>query len=243
MKLSFLQSIIKNNVGALSNGSIQPGQTIKGKVLKLYPNHLALLQIGSKQMVAELKAPLELGLVYAFRVISTTPKLELKMMKTIPKQPMKEIGKEIFDTTFTDTDQSNRSGEVQFQLSHDGPLQSAIMQIPFETRDILVKWQGHEKDGHLDPDYCRMTFYFELEFLKETAIEIQIQNRIMNLTIWNDHPVIEKLLSKLQPILKENLASANYTLSSIKVQKAAEIPIGKQEALHPSKYNGVDIRI
>src|SRR5699024_1393946 len=62
--------------------SLRPGQIVQGKILTIYPNHRAELQIGSQKMIAQLEAPLIVGERYHFQVADTSKMVELKVIGT-----------------------------------------------------------------------------------------------------------------------------------------------------------------
>lgn len=62
------------------SNSLRSGQIVQGKILKIYPNHRAELQIGSQKMVAQLEAPLAVGERYHFQVTNTEDVIELKVI-------------------------------------------------------------------------------------------------------------------------------------------------------------------
>lgn len=59
---------------------LKPGQIIQGKILKLYPNNKAQIQLGSKTLVAQLKVSLLLGEHYVFQVETNNDMLQLKVI-------------------------------------------------------------------------------------------------------------------------------------------------------------------
>ncbi|QKS71454.1 hypothetical protein FLK61_32655 [Paenalkalicoccus suaedae] len=144
------------------------------------------------------------------------------------------------------------TGTQLLSTDSQGPLSHTIVQLPiaFQEKfsDVTVQWQGKLKsDGVLDEDHCRILFYLELEALKDTVIDVQIQNRVIGITIFNefDRPAS---VSSWFPLLKESLQEMNYTLSSINWRKpVTELP--SKEASNPYRagsgfsYKGVDIRI
>ena len=94
------------------------------------------------------------------------------------------------------------------------------MQIPltfFERKiDATLQWSGRKKeDGKIDADYARILFYLDLASIKETVIDMQVQNRVVTVTIFNEDPTLTRLSSPFEPILKENLTAVGYTLSGI----------------------------
>ncbi|TES54491.1 hypothetical protein E2L07_09830 [Halalkalibacterium halodurans] len=131
-----------------------------------------------------------------------------------------------------------------------GPITQTAIQLPlmlgsFQT-DLTIQWEGkRQADGQLSPDHCRILFYLSLAHLKETIVDVQIQHRILAVTIFNEHPKPTLLMSGLLPVLKSGLERQDYSLSSL-VWK--EIETEKKNAISwqsPEKigYQGVDVRI
>ncbi|MGP7817520.1 hypothetical protein [Niallia sp. 01092] len=137
-----------------------------------------------------------------------------------------------------------------------GPIIQAVMQLPISfanhTKDVTVQYNGKKtKDGKIDSDYCRIMFYLDLEHLKETAIDMQIQNRVMNITIWNNHPIIQSLAAAYTNTLKEKMKQADYILLNVNSKpfskKETNIKNGLSfldiENSYKNFYQGVDVKI
>ena len=114
-------------------------------------------------------------------------------------------------------------------LSQDvtGPMQNMVMQLPFtlagKQTDVTIQWNGRKtKAGQIDPDYCRILFYLDLQSLKQTVIDMQIQNRNIHVSVMNETKELEPLITALTPTLKEKLENIGYTLSFIKVLSSSE---------------------
>lgn len=60
--------------------NIKAGQIIQGKILKLFPDNKAQIQLGSNRFIAQLEVPLLLGEHYIFQVESTGDLLKLKVI-------------------------------------------------------------------------------------------------------------------------------------------------------------------
>lgn len=136
-------------------------------------------------------------------------------------------------------------------LSSDSPLvQQYFFQIPLTFIDKIgemgIRWEGRKKEnGQIDPDYCRILFYLELDILDEVVVDMQIQNRVITIAVSSEqdiqpfaHPYINEL--------KSNLAKMNYQLSAIKFIKSNELQEKKKNFPVPNQfsgYGGVDIRI
>ncbi|PFA67900.1 hypothetical protein CN378_10305 [Bacillus sp. AFS015802] len=148
--------------------------------------------------------------------------------------------------------------EIVLKMNHQvlhsqdhSPFLTIVQQFPLylfgRNTDITLQWTGKEKEnGVIDGDYCRVLFYLNLEGLKETLIDMQVQNRVISLTVWNEHPAVEALSRSLIPDLKEGLEKLDYQLSAIKVKepdKQSELSgkiLGEQSE---PIFTGVDVKI
>lgn len=135
-----------------------------------------------------------------------------------------------------------------------GPIQQYVFQIPIsfwnKKTDLTMQWSGRKtNNGKIDANYCRVLFYLNLEYLQETIVDLQVQNRVMNLSIINDRNDIKMFAKPLIANLKEGLAKHNYHLSSVTFEEsAANKQINKKKSalssiLVPNKFSGVDFRI
>lgn len=59
---------------------LKPGQIVQGKIVKLYPNNKAQIQIGSQKMIAQLEACLTIGENYYFQVKSNADVAHLQVV-------------------------------------------------------------------------------------------------------------------------------------------------------------------
>lgn len=139
-------------------------------------------------------------------------------------------------------------------LSQDlGPTQQYVMQIPLsfwkQNTDLTIQWNGRKKEnGQIDPDYCRVLFYLDLEFLNEVIVDMQIQNRIMNIKIITEVEEVKQMAAPYINALKGNLDGLGYKLSNIVFHRTNEQEIeapkkASQPYFHSSPYNGVDIKV
>lgn len=147
------------------------------------------------------------------------------------------------------------TGHQLVASEQSGPMQQLVMQFPIvlgsHLTDLNIQWSGKRKEnGQIDPDYCRVLFYLELEQLKETIIDVHVQNRIVNIQLYNDTPMLEQMAKAMQPMLKENLETHRYTLSSLKitdpkalVQSEQNLILRNQSQPFQQSYTGVDYRI
>lgn len=131
------------------------------------------------------------------------------------------------------------------QLNGAGPFQTMI-QFPLNTgtyqSNALLKWEGKKtKSGVFDPDFCRILFYLDLEHLRETTVDVNVQKRVVTIRIYNDTHQLNELIERFEPLLKKNLESAGYQLSSLKQSKGQPRKSGDQSS--PIHLDGVDFRI
>ncbi|UTR10883.1 hypothetical protein MM300_00660 [Evansella sp. LMS18] len=140
-------------------------------------------------------------------------------------------------------------------LSSDSQSQVSTysVQVPFHSgsklEDLTVQWQGKKNTrGELNEDHCRIVFYLHLKHLKETVIDVQIQSRVLSVTIYNETQKSSAVNGKLLKMLEENLAELDYRLSAVKwVNPGKFQPSGKNGVPYSADsswaYKGVDIRV
>lgn len=62
-----------------------------------------------------------------------------------------------------------------------------------------MEWKN-EKDGKIDSNYARILFYLNLEALKETVIDMQVQNRIVSIYVYNELEGLDVLAEPLKKL-------------------------------------------
>ncbi|MCM3165696.1 hypothetical protein [Peribacillus frigoritolerans] len=176
--------------------------------------------------------------------LETLKPLLLKLLNEQIPAAIKEMAEQIL----------NRITAQQILSQENGPIQNLLLTLPLNlgsTRtDLTLQWSGRKtKEGKIDPDYCRVLFYLELEHLEETVIDMQVQNRIIKVTVINGHgATLEEAAGQYLDILRENLGKMDYRLSGVSFvnpvyEKERDLrgePIPFTEA---GSYCGVDIRI
>lgn len=149
----------------------------------------------------------------------------------------------------------NKITAQQILSQSSGPIQHLLIQFPFALQqnqsEVMMQWSGRKnKDGSIDPTYCRILFYLQLKNIQETVIDVVVQNSIMKVTILNEQAPVLKAVS--QPFLsqmKEKLGEAGYQVSSISFEKPTSTRSSisnaqeKNEVYENISYNGVDIKI
>lgn len=134
-----------------------------------------------------------------------------------------------------------------------GPTSQMITQIPLfalNNTDLTIQWNGKKQEnGTIDPSFCRIIFFLQLPILKETLVDVQIQNRVMTITITNYLEALKPLVIEHTSKLKKLLNEMDYHLSSIQVKSfdlpANQIHSKKQFNITSStgSYTGVDVKI
>lgn len=145
----------------------------------------------------------------------------------------------------------NKITAQQILSQSSGPIQHLILQFPLpfllNKNEVTMQWSGKKKqDGSIDPSFCRILFYLQLNHLQETVIDVIVQNSIIKVTILNERATALKVAS--QPYvayMKEKLGEAGYTVSSVSFERLALSQFTVQNApeKEPISYSGVDIKI
>lgn len=143
-----------------------------------------------------------------------------------------------------------RMNGLQILSNENGPQHQLLMQVPLEflgkKMDATLEWNGRMKeDGKIDSDFARIMFYLQLDTLKETVVDMQVQNRVVSITLYNNDKDLVPVVDKFKEILKQGLSSVGYQLSGVFVksfeeQKITSALMAKSKALDAQ---GVDIRI
>ncbi|RLQ95761.1 hypothetical protein [Falsibacillus albus] len=132
----------------------------------------------------------------------------------------------------------------------NGPLQNIIMQFPFQllstSTDVTLQWTAKKREnGEIDPDYCKILFYLNLRTLNETIIDMNVQNRVVSLTLHNEKELNEAAAPFL-PILSSGLEAIGYKLSFVQCRplEKTEKRLGQDWMLDSSSsYSGVDMKV
>lgn len=169
------------------------------------------------------------------------PLLVKYLQETEHSSQTKEVAEQLLNKMNGQQLLSNTNSPVQF-LAYQLPLQL----FGFQT-EMTMQWSSKRlKDGKIDPNFCHILFYLELEHLKETIVDMKVQNRIISIKVFNSNDFLEEMSKSFLPKLKEGLKELNYTLSSLVfVQSNHEV----QQIQSPLSYSvnqqylGVDIRI
>src|SRR5699024_9959224 len=131
------------------------------------------------------------------------------------------------------------------------PMVQANIQIPAERlgliKDIELDFKGRKtKKDEIDPDFCRILFHLNLNSLSETVIDMNIQQRKISLTVFNDYEEIQLVGNLLKNKLKLKLENLGYELTVLQYKKIEEKNKSKtslNQSLSESEKKGVDFRI
>lgn len=114
--------------------------------------------------------------------------------------------------------------------------------------DIEMNFEGKkEKDGTLNPEFCRVLFYLDLENLKETAIDMNIQKRNVSVTVYNNHEQIKDKSAAWEPLLNHGLETHGYRLTQLVIKPFGEQTDTRNQTpvsnVSDASYRKVDFRI
>ncbi|MFS0782323.1 hypothetical protein [Bacillus sp. 1P06AnD] len=216
----------------------QPSSALIGNEIK---QAIRLLGLGFEHYLAHT----EKGSAIKEQELMTLKPLLMKVLAETQNPAVKEHAEQLL----------NKITGQQILSNQTGPLQHFFMQIPFSfghfRSDVSMQWSGRESsNGEIDPSFCRVLFYLDLEHLNETVIDMVVQNRVMKIEIKNEHAnVLKKISSPYMKICKEKLEEIGYKVSGVSFEEPAndfsiqdQVDLGKLLEGQPS-YNGVDIRI
>lgn len=190
-----------------------------------------------------------LGLDYEHRL--ATEKVPSNLQQTIKGLLLQLIGGQEYISQDQYSRLLNVIQGVQIQSVNDtATFVQAALQLPAErlglVNDLALEFEGKKnEDGEIDPDYCRIIFYLELEKLKETVIDVNIQQRAVAITVFNNTKGLPVISKQFKEKLETGLDALNYRLFSIQFRKLEEKEkhsIG-QEAYRRDDSQGVDFRI
>lgn len=140
-------------------------------------------------------------------------------------------------------------------VNETGNFIQASLQLPGEklslNSDLYLDFESKKtEDGKINADFCRIMFYLDLNNLKETVIDMNIQKRLISVTIYNDQQKMPEEFKMLQPMLKKGLAEHNYQLSRVSIKPLNNVDKAtfhqKQMTRTPidsKSYEGIDFQV
>ncbi|MCA0983345.1 hypothetical protein LCL89_04685 [Halobacillus yeomjeoni] len=178
---------------------------------------------------------------------SDSPMAKETSLKSILLQSLEGQGPMRADTArpllhFLNGTQLNALQETQQTLQ-------ATLQFPGSfvgsSEDVHMNMEGRKTPkGEIDPDFCHILFYLNLEHLNETIVDLSISDRRVGVTVMNKDQSIEAVVHSFKNKLAEGLEALGYELNSLNVRtlKPEPGPVSPQEHKESSK-EGVDLRI
>lgn len=144
-----------------------------------------------------------------------------------------------------------RMNGMHYLSGENGPQHQLIMQVPLEffgkKTDATLQWNGTMKEnGKIDADYARVMFYLNLGALKETIIDMHVQSRVVNVTVYNENEQLAPLIEPLKASLSKGLEAHQYQLSGVSVKPYEREKVPAIPTLHATDSDGqggVDLRI
>ncbi|WP_435163234.1 hypothetical protein [Paenibacillus glycanilyticus] len=107
------------------------------------------------------------------------------------------------------------------------------------------------RQGQLDAENCRLLFDLSMKTLGPTLVDVNVMDKIVSLTLWNDHPAIAALVDSSRNEISASLNQAGYQLLSLRATPTrADSDEGEGvKRIMPdpaqfvnTRYKGVDIR-
>lgn len=253
----FLQNQLLNGANSLSNDPVNDMFQLLNKfdsrtqvtnadqMTKQISNHNELIGLNTESKLRDLSL---LNKALISEQFPTLKELALKALNSnLPdgvKQPIEQLVTKITAGQLTAVHQNG----PEFNLSTVIPIF-----LNNWSTDLTIQWTGKESSTHskqIQSNYCHILFFLELETLKETMVDVSIQNRVVNVTIFNNNEALNSIISSKQQMMKENLAKHEFQLSMIKClpfnseheQKVKELKFNNS-LLSSREYTGVDLLI
>jgi hypothetical protein len=201
---------------------------------------LSALGLSYEQQLGEVLREGEIGKA---QVSETLKSLVLRLLNESPPPAVKEASELLL----------NKLTGFQLLSQEAGPIQQLVVQIPFvlggKTNELTIQWSGKKThDGKIDADFCRVLFYLKLEYLNDVIVDMQVQNRVMSVQIFNENSTLRKMAEQMTPVLKKKLAEIDYHLSSVHFHVPGQSQSSKNQRIladlyGQKEYSGVDIKI
>ena len=150
---------------------------------------------------------------------------------------------------------AERGGAVMSHLSIFVPLHG---QDGSQTASVHIQTRRGRK-GEIDASNCRLLFDLQMKRLGDTLVDVHVVDKIVSLTIWNDHPAIAPMLEASRGEVTEALGRSGYQLLTLRstplpdpearetaqakkgtLAGSEQLPGGSSFAAKP--YRGVDLR-
>jgi hypothetical protein len=127
-----------------------------------------------------------------------------------------------------------------------------------QTASVHVQTRRGAKN-ELDAANCRLLFDLHLKVLGDTVVDVHVVDKIVNLNVWNNHPVMSQIADNERGAVAEALNRAGYQLLTFSVRPSTRETmeggsiadlLNGSDLMQPefppyggSPYKGVDIKI
>ncbi|WP_091494315.1 hypothetical protein [Amphibacillus marinus] len=134
---------------------------------------------------------------------------QLLMESYTNQQPNNQLLKTIIDSI---------TGQQLYLIREDQNYIHVMLQLPGflnQEQNIKIEMQSQKKESNqLDSDFCRIAFYLDLERIGTTVLDMHIQNRIVNVTVYNKED-LSPFFMQYKTELKAGLKALQYELSAV----------------------------
>ncbi|WP_341282458.1 hypothetical protein [Paenibacillus sp. FSL H8-0537] len=121
-----------------------------------------------------------------------------------------------------------------------------------QTASVHIQTRRGRK-GELDADNCRLLFDLSMKTLGDTVVDVHVVDKIVSLTLWNNHPAMDGLAQSSRAEVADSLNQAGYQLLSLRTspiveneanaaEGAAEGHITAPRTFLSGRYKGVDLK-
>lgn len=142
--------------------------------------------------------------------------------------------------------------QIQSVYETNDFIQASLL-VPGEkvnlNNDLYLDFESNKtEDGEINPDYCRILFYLDLSHLQETIIDMNIQKRIISLTVFNNNISLKRSSDVFEHVLKDNLLKLDYELATITFKPLEQNETQSKSKLFQSRtykpsYEGFDFKV
>lgn len=241
---------------ANSQLSKQETRTLLPMLSSITQEHPELLSTGKNYFLSQLKTVMQQsGLNYEYQLMNQPDGMELMKTEATLKGSILQSLQEGMPAQVSDKLSSvlnHLNGMVLSMQDNDQILQMNL-QLPGEwfgiEQDLIMDMEGKKNEqDEVDPDYCHILFYLQLQSLDETVIDMRIQKRIVQLTLYTGNNQAEALIKSFKPMLEEGLEKLDYKLStvrhrSLQAEAAVKENNGQNRYTKPYSQGGLDFRV
>ena len=143
-----------------------------------------------------------------------------------------------------------RLNGMQLLSTDNGYQHQIVMQVPLDLlgkrMEATLHWNGKLKeDGKIDSDYARVLFYLQMQSIQETVVDMQVQSRIVSVTVYNENTNLQPLAVALKEVLASGLERKGYQLSGVQFKsfEQQQSTVKKEQSTEQTSHSGVDIRV